>query len=384
MRILGCLVAFITAFVALTIAPPPARSAGEECVIADPEDTSLNVRNAPGGKVVNRLRNGRKVVIQELGYDAKARPWANISGYYEGEWRDWGWVFHRYLDCGGTSDAMPEQKPGFPLVFTRAADVRPLGLVLAGYGPDGYTVKQFPNRCHYYGDGGNSVSFSQTLLRHYEARGFTQSSLCMALISGILFDPETGTRLPSYLVVDAKSLRQYGVAEAGVLSEELPLDVPACFARGVPYTDCTFNYHPKTGAKLSSDTREWYAATGRAVLAGLKLEIAGGRFAKECTCTEAENYERVCRVEKRGRCKDEQYVVDMLGIERVSFEVPEQAQIGLFDISPSLPLGFGYALYADGAAGPSGEVGSEKLVLAGKNRVTKAQIQSVLNARRQN
>ena len=39
----------------------PARA--EMCRIADPTDTSLNVRDTPGGKVINKLRNGRKVFI---------------------------------------------------------------------------------------------------------------------------------------------------------------------------------------------------------------------------------------------------------------------------------------------------------------------------------
>ena len=37
----------------------PARA--EMCRIADPTGTPLNVRDAPGGAVINRLKNGRKV-----------------------------------------------------------------------------------------------------------------------------------------------------------------------------------------------------------------------------------------------------------------------------------------------------------------------------------
>lgn len=354
------------------------------CLIADPTDRALNVRDAPGGKVINRLRNGREVEIQELGYDDKARPWARVSGHYKGQWRNWGWVFHRYLDCRSPADEVPVQTQGYPLVFTRAEDVKQLGFVLADYGPDGQSVAHFANRCHYYGDGGNDISISAEMLRVYEGRGFTLSSLCMAMVSGILFDPETGTRLPSYLVVDEKSLREMGFAEAGVLSEELPIDVPACFARGLPLSDCAFNYHPRTGVKLAAATRRRFAEMGAEIVAAMKQELAAGHFASECTCEAAQDFQRKCRVEKMGRCPDEQYVVGNLGRENPSYTPPEEARIGLFDVSPTLPLGFGYALFADGTAGPSGEVGSEQLVLAGQNRATQARIQAVLNARKQN
>ncbi len=384
MRAFAYVFCVLAVLVAVSGFDHPAWAAGEECLIADPNDTSLNVRDAPNGNKINRLRNGRKVVVQEIGYDARGRAWANVSGDYKGTWRDWGWVFHRYLDCSGAADAVPVQGAGFPLVFTRAADVRPLGLVLANYGPDYQTVKKFANRCHYYGDGGNDISVSDAMLRHYQGKGFSLNSLCMALVSGVLFDPETGARLPSYIVVDEKSLREMGFAEAGVISEELPLDVPRCFSRGLPYSDCTFNFHPQTGAKLGQETSDWYRSVGETVVASLRRELGSGRFASECTCAQVEANADHCRVEKHGACRDHQLIVGDLGVEYVAVSLPDQAWVGFYDISPALPLGFGYALYADGAAGPSSAAGSEQLALSGKNRATKIRIQEVLNARAQN
>jgi hypothetical protein len=120
------------------------------------------------------------------------------------------------------------------------------------------------------------------------------------------------------------------------------------------------------------------------MVAALQQELASGRFASECTCADVEAGSDQCRVETHGACKDQQFISGELAVEYVSFSAPEKAWIGFYDISPALPLGFGYALYADGGAGPSSAAGSDRLALSGKNRATKAKIQEVLNARTQN
>jgi len=377
----GSMVLLLVALVFLAL-KSPAHAINELCLVADPEDPSLNVRDAPNGKVINRLRNGRAVFIMEKKPDSRSRPWANVMGYYKGEFREWGWVFHRNLDCFGAWNPAATTTADYPIVFTRAADLKPTGIALEGYGPDGFQIKQYENRCYYYGDGGNSLSVTADLLRYYEKNGFSLNSLCMALTSGILFDPESGRRLPSYVVVDEKVLRQQGFADAGVLSPELPLDVPKCFRRGVPLSDCVFNYNPVSGKKLSGRARDWFAQMGEKVLEIMTAELRSGTFARPCACEERNQIPRSCHTEKNGACEGERYIVGNLAIERRRLPgVPYEASIGFYDFSPALPLGFGYALFADGAAGPSGEIGSEELILAGKNRATKAGIQAVLNAR---
>lgn len=72
---------------------------GKRCFVTDPQDTGLNVRSEPNGRLINRLRNGREVFIQEIGYDARGRPWAYVAGYYEGQWRNWGWVYRELISC---------------------------------------------------------------------------------------------------------------------------------------------------------------------------------------------------------------------------------------------------------------------------------------------
>lgn len=85
----------LTAIFVAFVQPLQAR----ECVIADPTDTSLNVRATPNGTLVNSLRNGREVTITEIRNDAKGRPWGYAVGQYKGQFRNWGWVFMARVKC---------------------------------------------------------------------------------------------------------------------------------------------------------------------------------------------------------------------------------------------------------------------------------------------
>ncbi len=69
------------------------------CQVTDPTDSPLNVRDHPNGQIINALRNGREVYILEIAYDNQNRPWAKVGGYYEGEYRIWGWVFREFISC---------------------------------------------------------------------------------------------------------------------------------------------------------------------------------------------------------------------------------------------------------------------------------------------
>jgi hypothetical protein len=69
------------------------------CQVTDPTGTPLNVRDQPNGKVINTLKNGRDVYIEEISYDTQGRPWAKISGYYNGKYRVWGWVLREFVSC---------------------------------------------------------------------------------------------------------------------------------------------------------------------------------------------------------------------------------------------------------------------------------------------
>lgn len=69
------------------------------CQVTDPTGTPLNVRSQPNGKVINALKNGRNVYIEQIAYDSQSRPWAKVSGYHNGKYRVWGWVLREFISC---------------------------------------------------------------------------------------------------------------------------------------------------------------------------------------------------------------------------------------------------------------------------------------------
>lgn len=69
------------------------------CKVTDPTGTPLNVRDSPNGRKINALRNGREVYILEDGFDEKGKPWSRVAGYYNGDYRVWGWVFREFISC---------------------------------------------------------------------------------------------------------------------------------------------------------------------------------------------------------------------------------------------------------------------------------------------
>lgn len=82
---------------AVTVALPA--KAESVCKIADPTGTPLNVRDQPNGRVINTLRNGREVYIEDTTIDNQGRSWVKIGGYYNDTYRLWGWVFRDFLSC---------------------------------------------------------------------------------------------------------------------------------------------------------------------------------------------------------------------------------------------------------------------------------------------
>ena len=65
------------------------------CVIADPTGTPLNIRTTPNGKVVGRISNGERVRIADRTVE-NGKEWAYISS---GASRPMGWVFRRFIEC---------------------------------------------------------------------------------------------------------------------------------------------------------------------------------------------------------------------------------------------------------------------------------------------
>src|SRR5947207_52338 len=112
----------------------------------------------------------------------------------------------------------------FPIIISSETQFEQLGISL---------LSPLPNRCYHYGDGGDSVSINNSLLAFYESQGFSLRSACMALISGIRYNPETGQRLATYIWANPKLFkngrpdRRYWTngspTDLGDISDELPI-----------------------------------------------------------------------------------------------------------------------------------------------------------------
>jgi hypothetical protein len=71
--------------------------AQSRCRVMDPTGTPLNVRTAPGGKIVAALPNGLLVSIVDQALDANGKPWVYIARYDDGAVL--GWVFREFIAC---------------------------------------------------------------------------------------------------------------------------------------------------------------------------------------------------------------------------------------------------------------------------------------------
>jgi hypothetical protein len=248
----------------------------------------------------------------------------------------------------------------FPVVFGKASDLRKLGLVLHGFTNDSGSVAHFPHRCYYYGDGGQDISFSDEFLARFKARGFSRRSLCMALVSEVLFDPQTGARLPSYVLARYKDGSQPG--GSGDVSEDLPLDVPDCFKDGMPLTDCVWNYDPKTGKRLKQADITAIGAIGK------RIQTLLARYGSDCRAKETNGT-------LFASCKE-------LGYDDAKkLRSPESCSCtpAFSDWSSEFPKGFGYALNADGTAGPDPSAEAADQAVNPKRRATESKIEELRN-----
>jgi Bacterial SH3 domain len=70
---------------------------GDTCFVADPTDSSLNVRDRPKGRIVGQIRNGSEVVIKAIKKDRRGKAWAKIV--QQGSESSSGYVILKYLQC---------------------------------------------------------------------------------------------------------------------------------------------------------------------------------------------------------------------------------------------------------------------------------------------
>jgi hypothetical protein len=262
------------------------------------------------------------------------------------------------------------QAADYPVIFTSSAELRKLGIAVAF----GDSPAPFNNKCYYYGDGGYLISMSDEFLSRFLSRGFTLQSACLGLISETHYDPESGRRLATYMIVDREMIKQRS-DEPGAATEELPLELPACFKSANPYTDCAFRYGRKTGKKLSSGETAAYRMLGAAIDAILAKE-AKGKSANEEFLGGSKEEEPVAGYRKFAG----QGIPDG---QQLDEKLQRYSSLSIWIRSSGLPRGFGYALDADGTAGPSLSAAAMDAAIGGlsKSQISADDLKRALDSR---
>jgi hypothetical protein len=215
---------------------------------------------------VSELRNGDRI-FPPVGDDNPDTLRANKV--VDGSLREVGSIDRRLVECTETN-----RSHSYPYVLTDRADLRNFGLTIIFYG-GGTDPEPFGNHCFEYGDGGYDMTVSDDVLARH--RGIPFDNLCLALRQGGLrYDPDTGRRLPTYILANVEALKKPDEAlDPGVVSEELPLAVPRCFAVGeidrdatytlLKNTGCSYKYHPWSGRRLTEDESAALAEAGLSI-----------------------------------------------------------------------------------------------------------------------
>jgi hypothetical protein len=214
-------------------------------------------------------------------------------------------------------------EPQFPLVLSSPAELIPFGILIRPPGDTRPIPSNFNTRCYDGTDissGEPEFLISDQLMSDYRAKGFTRESLCMGLASRTAYDPESGRRLPTYILRDqarivsaleeklaeARSggsipafdnLDEFAAAVDAVKREdfsrfsqqqyydlftsdrghtwERPLVVPDCYKNATPYLDCDFEFGVSKGKPYrdKKKAREF----GIALDKQLKDALASGR-----------------------------------------------------------------------------------------------------------
>jgi hypothetical protein len=258
-------------FAATLDRPTLARAQTMDCFVKDPKPP-LNVRKEAKGEIVGTLNNGTRLFVQTWTWgDPK---WLNAGIVSDGQWKNLGYVFRSLLDCSET-----DTSHRYPFVITNPPDLKKFGLALRDYGKNGRDVVPFNNKCFYYGDGGYTLSISDDFRKRYAAKGIAFDNMCAVLRSdGLRYDPDTGTRLATYIIGDLDELRTAAAYEPGTVTGELPLEIPACFKTGIvkfgaahaglTRSGCSYRYHPWSGRPLGPAEAAYFSK--------FPIELEGG------------------------------------------------------------------------------------------------------------
>lgn len=291
-----------------------------------------------------------------------------------------------------TTTAMTAAAQDYPVIFHDADAQREFGVYNARFGAVG-DGRPLANKCFYYGVNSQLLSLSDGFLAPYLAKGFSLRSLCMAMVSGLTHHPETGARLATIMSADVEN------GEVASLGAEIMVEVPDCFRRGLPLTDCEIRYGPD-GAPLPEDVVAEIARSGQFALEAGRGLLAGGAFSRPCAAAAVggecfiETFGAIPAVsdpdhEGAGESGQADPGAGYFAREWAAGDLaPDLLPFGGFaDFSPAHEEGFAYALFAYGGLVPFGpseaSITAEGLAIAGKNRANSAVIES-LKARLKN
>ena len=285
----------------------------------------------------------------------------------------------------------PASSPiNFPVVFTSADQLRQFGLAVINeyqYHP------RLDHQCYWYND---LISVAHERLLRYRDMGFTLNSLCLGLISETRFNPETGQRLPTYIAINQKMFderrKQYpNLTPESFMSLEHPIELPKCFSRALPYSDCAFNFDRLTGKPLSNAKKEEIKVLGETVNRVMQDAIerrllCGWPFCRErWTIDPPDRDNRVLgSLDAEHACFDLGYLPRFFEttLKPKGINTPAEKQLwelGLtcFDVSINLPAGFGYTTDADGMRGPSISPELVKMVSEPQRRVDQIDVEAL-------
>jgi hypothetical protein len=216
------------------------------------------------------------------------------------------------LEC--TPPSLAQDEPKVPLISMTGQQLRSLGIALRSAG-----VQPLPNSCAPAGSTGLSVS--NEMLTAFRARGFTIESLCLGLASDFHFDPDSGKPMPF----------------ASLPESLVPLNLPNCFRRAVPFLDCNWSWEHFWGVKNDERERASLRGVGQTIDAIARNHINSkgytGTFSPYGTYNKPGNIFRQA--------------------ESSSRSISIMLKLAMF--SKALPLGYGYAFQHPEGDDPEGE-----------------------------
>jgi len=196
----------------------------------------------------------------------------------------------------------------------------------------------------------------------------------MALVSQVRFDPESGKRLPTYVISDAEEIEESGEDPSNaIVSHESPLAVPRCFWSALPYSECEIKFDMISGKRVSRETTEAYRQLGQL------LEDALNDPARRADLDYRDNAGEGMMAGKSydDLIDDDHNPFSDSGIKK--YTIRNRTNATFYDYSDDFPKGYGYALHAEGAAGPDPGAKTLKQALERKRRVTQASLQTLQN-----